>query len=185
MLQSSTPNYGQQHYIPQQQQTAVIPQQLFYPQQHQVIPQQQYPQFQEPEFTDNDESLAAMTQAFALMTKAFQRYPTQTNNNQRISSNTRYKLIAQPGFNMGNAGQMVGVMGSQQGYATGFHMGNQMGNQNMQNQMGQYAGNQIGQYAGNQMGQIVGNQRVRILVIRQWVIRLEMLQLQFVGIMEM
>jgi hypothetical protein len=66
-------------------------QQQFYPQQQQhVIPQQQYPQFQEPEFTDNDKATAALTQPFAFLTKAFQgRYSTPTNNNQRISSNTR------------------------------------------------------------------------------------------------
>ena len=50
---------------------------------------------------------------------------------------------------------MVGVMGNQQGYATGFHMGNQ----NMQNQMGQFAGNRMGQNTRNQLGQFVGNQR--------------------------
>jgi hypothetical protein len=149
---SSTHNYMQPSCI---QQPTPVYQQQFYPQQQHVIPQQQYPQFQEPEFTDNDEATAALTQAFSFLTKAFQgRYSTPTNNNQRISSNTRNKQIAQPSFNMGNGGQMVGVYGNQQGYATGFHMGNQ----NMQN-AGQYAGNQYGQYAGNQMGQFVGKQR--------------------------
>jgi hypothetical protein len=109
------------------QQPTPIYQQQFYPHQQQhVIPQQQYPQFQEPEFTENDEATAALTQAFAFLSKAFQgRYSTPTNKNQRISSNTRNKQIAQPSFNMGNGGQMVGAYGNQQGYATGFHMGNQ------------------------------------------------------------
>lgn len=47
---------------------------------------------------------------------------------------------------MGQGGQMVGVIGNQQGNASGF----QMGNQNMQN---------AEQYARNQMGQFVGNRR--------------------------
>ena len=137
----------QQAFIPQQP-TPVYQQQVYPQQQQQIIPQQQqYPQFQEPEFSENDESTAALTQAFSFLTKAFQgRYSTPTTNNQRISSNTRNKQIAQPNLNMGNAGQMVGVMGNQQGYAQGYQMGNQMN---------QFAGNQ---YAGNQMGQFVGNQ---------------------------
>lgn len=151
---SSTHNYMQPSYI--QQPTPVYQQQL-YPHQQHVIPQQQYPQFQEPEFTENDEATAALTQAFAFLTKAFQgRYSTPTNNNQRISSNTRNKQIAQPSFNMGIGGQMVGVYGNHQGYATGFYMGNQ----NVQN-AGQYAGNKLGQYAGNQIGQYAGNQRAQ------------------------
>ena len=85
--------------------TAAIPQQQFYPQQQQVIQQQPYPYFLEQEFTDSDDSTDALTQALAFLTKAVQgRYSTPTNNNQRISSNTRNKQIAQPGFNMGNAG---------------------------------------------------------------------------------
>ncbi|PWA89320.1 hypothetical protein CTI12_AA112170 [Artemisia annua] len=127
---SSTHNYMQPPYIPQ---PTPVYQQQFYPQQQYVIPQQQYPQFQEPEFTDNDESTAALTQALAYLSKA---------------------QIAQPSFNIGQGGPMVGVIGNHQGYATGF----QMGNQNMQNQLGQYAGNQMGQYAGNQF---VGNQRLQ------------------------
>jgi hypothetical protein len=62
---------------------------------------------------------------------------------------------------MGNGGQMVGVYGNQQGYATRFHMGNQNmqnANQYARNQYGQYAGNQTGQFVGNQRGQNVGNQ---------------------------
>jgi hypothetical protein len=120
---SSTHNYMQPSYI---QQPTPVYQQQFYPQQQHDFPQQQYQQFQEPKFTDNDEASAALTQVFAFQSKAFQgRYSTPTNNNQRISSNTRNKQIAQPSFNMGNGGQMVGVYGNQQGYATGFHMGNQ------------------------------------------------------------
>ena len=80
---SSTHNYMQQQYVPSHQ-SAVIPQQ-----QHLYPQQQQYPQFQEPDFSEQDENTAALTQAFAYLTKAFQgRYSTPTNNNQRNSSNT-------------------------------------------------------------------------------------------------
>ena len=58
---------------------------------------------------------------------------------------------------MGNAGQMVGVMGNQQGYAPRYQMGNQMG-QFVGNQMGQITENQMGQFVGNQRGQNVSNQ---------------------------
>jgi hypothetical protein len=79
---SSTHNYMKPSYI---QQPTPVYQQQFYPQQQHVIPQQQYPQFQEPEFIDNDEATTTLTQAFAFLTKAFQgRYSTPTNNNQRI-----------------------------------------------------------------------------------------------------
>jgi hypothetical protein len=150
---SSIHNYMQPSCI---QQPTPVYQQQFYPQQQLVIPQQQYPQFQEPEFTDNDEVNATLTQAFAFLTKKFQgRHSTPTNNNQRISSNTRNKQFAQPSFNMDNGGQMVGVYETPQGYQNMQNTGQYPGNQNA----GQFVGNQYGQYAGNQMGQFVGNQR--------------------------
>lgn len=84
---SSIHNYMQMPYITQ---PTPVYQQQFYPQQQVIQQQQQYHQFQEPEFIDNDESIAALSQAFVLLSKAFQgRYSTPTNNNQRISSNTR------------------------------------------------------------------------------------------------
>nr|GFA87340.1 hypothetical protein [Tanacetum cinerariifolium] len=62
--------------------------------------------------------------ALALMAKAFKlNYSTPTNNNQRISSNTRNRQIAQPGMNMGQDRQiqMIGGNGNQ----------NQIGNGNL------------------------------------------------------
>nr|GEV91413.1 integrase, catalytic region, zinc finger, CCHC-type, peptidase aspartic, catalytic [Tanacetum cinerariifolium] len=55
----------------------------------------------------------AMNMALALMAKAFKlNYSTQTNNNQRISSNPRNRQIAQPGMNMGQDRQMQMVGGN-------------------------------------------------------------------------
>nr|GEU83968.1 hypothetical protein [Tanacetum cinerariifolium] len=56
--------------------------------------------------------ITAMNMALALMAKAFKlNYLTPTNNNQRISSNTRNRQIAQPGMNMGQDRQMQMVGG--------------------------------------------------------------------------
>ncbi|GKA46026.1 hypothetical protein Tco_0738822 [Tanacetum coccineum] len=50
---------------------------------------------------DVNDPIQAMQIAFALMPTAFtRRYYTPTNNNQRISSNTHNKQIAQPWMNM-------------------------------------------------------------------------------------
>nr|GEX31832.1 hypothetical protein [Tanacetum cinerariifolium] len=55
----------------------------------------------------------AMNMALALMAKAFKlNYSTQTNNNQRISSNPMNRQIAQPGMNMGQDRQMQMVGGN-------------------------------------------------------------------------
>nr|GEY96518.1 reverse transcriptase domain, reverse transcriptase zinc-binding domain protein [Tanacetum cinerariifolium] len=55
----------------------------------------------------------AMNMVLALMAKSFKlNYSTPTNNNQRISSNPRNRLIAQPGMNMGQDRQMQMVGGN-------------------------------------------------------------------------
>nr|GEW91325.1 hypothetical protein [Tanacetum cinerariifolium] len=57
--------------------------------------------------------ITAMNMALALMEKTFKlNYSTPTNNNQRISSNTRNRQIAQPGMNMGQDRQMQMVRGN-------------------------------------------------------------------------
>nr|GFC83240.1 hypothetical protein [Tanacetum cinerariifolium] len=56
-----------------------------------------------PNPEDITDSTTAMNMALALMAKVFKlNYSTPTNNNQRISSNPRYRRIAQPGQNAGN-----------------------------------------------------------------------------------
>nr|GFB28268.1 hypothetical protein [Tanacetum cinerariifolium] len=54
-----------------------------------------------------------MNIALALIAKAFKlNYSTPTNNNQRISSNSRNRQITQPGMNMGQDRQMQMVGGN-------------------------------------------------------------------------
>nr|GEX11356.1 hypothetical protein [Tanacetum cinerariifolium] len=85
----------------------------------------------------------AMNMALALMVKAFKlNYSTPTNNNQRISSNSRNKQIAQPGINMGQDRQM------------------QMARGNGGNQFRQYAGQNVGNPAGG-VGHYARNCTVR------------------------
>nr|GEZ36869.1 hypothetical protein [Tanacetum cinerariifolium] len=99
---------------------------------------------------DITDPTTAMNMALALMAKAFKlNYLTQTNNNQRISSNPRNRQIAQPGMNMGQDRQMqmVGSNGGNQfrQYA-GQNTGNPDGyNENaVQNPRVQNVGNQNG-----------------------------------------
>nr|GFB12592.1 hypothetical protein [Tanacetum cinerariifolium] len=62
---------------------------------------------------DITDPTTAMNMALALMAKAFNlNYSTPTNNNQRISSNSRNRQIAQPGINMGQDRQMQMVGGN-------------------------------------------------------------------------
>ncbi|GKB78976.1 hypothetical protein Tco_0945871 [Tanacetum coccineum] len=65
---------------------------------------------------DFNDPMQAMQIAFTLMSKAFMKhYSTPTNNNQRISSNTQNKQIAQP-MNMNwRQMQMVVVNAGNQG----------------------------------------------------------------------
>nr|GEY10351.1 hypothetical protein [Tanacetum cinerariifolium] len=92
-----------------------------------------------PNPEDITDPTTAMNMALVLMAKAFKlNYSTPTNNNQRISSNTRNMQIAQPGMNMGQDRQMQMVRG------------------NGRNQFRQYTG----QNAGNTNGynDVIGNQ---------------------------
>nr|GFD05615.1 hypothetical protein [Tanacetum cinerariifolium] len=64
-----------------------------------------------PNTEDITDPTTAMNMALALMAKVFKlNYSTPTNNNQRISSNTRNMQIAQPGINMGQDRQMQMVI---------------------------------------------------------------------------
>nr|GEY91080.1 hypothetical protein [Tanacetum cinerariifolium] len=104
-----------------------------------------------------------MNMELALMAKAFKlNYLTPTNNNQRISSNPRYRQIVQPGMNMGQDRQMqmVGDNGGNQfRQYDGHNVGNLNGYndvQNVKNQVIQNAvQNPIIQNVGNQNGLIV------------------------------
>nr|GEU93637.1 hypothetical protein [Tanacetum cinerariifolium] len=74
---------------------------------------QNYIQQPMPNPEDITDSTTAMNMALALMAKAFKlNYSTPTNNNQRISSNSRNRQIAQPGINMGQDRQMQMVRGN-------------------------------------------------------------------------
>nr|GFB21511.1 hypothetical protein [Tanacetum cinerariifolium] len=87
------------------------------------------------------DSTTVMNMALALMAKAFKlNYSTPTNNNQRISSNLKNRLIAQPGMNMGQDRQMQMVGG------------------NGRNQFRQYAGQNAGNLNGYNAVQNVENQ---------------------------
>nr|GFA43634.1 hypothetical protein [Tanacetum cinerariifolium] len=73
---------------------------------------QNYMQQLMPNPKDITDHTTAMNMTLDLMAKAFKlSYSTPTNNNQRISSNPRYRQIAQPRINMGQDRQMqmVGV----------------------------------------------------------------------------
>nr|GEZ24785.1 hypothetical protein [Tanacetum cinerariifolium] len=71
------------------------------PHQDQSSFNQNYLQQPMPNPKDITDPTTAMNMALALMAKAFKlNYSTPTNNNKRISSNTRNRQIAQPGKNM-------------------------------------------------------------------------------------
>nr|GEX36689.1 hypothetical protein [Tanacetum cinerariifolium] len=78
------------------------------------VPHQDQPSFSQsymqqpiPNPDDITYPTTAMNMALALMAKAFKlNYPTPTNNNQRTSSNPRYRQVAQPRMNMGQERQM-------------------------------------------------------------------------------
>nr|GEY50742.1 hypothetical protein [Tanacetum cinerariifolium] len=71
-----------------------------------------------------------MNMALALMAKAFKlNYSTPTNNNQRISSNTRNRQIAQPGMNIGQDRQMQ-MVGGNGGNQFRHYVGQDVRNQN-------------------------------------------------------
>nr|GEV26824.1 ribonuclease H-like domain-containing protein [Tanacetum cinerariifolium] len=74
---------------------------------------QNYMQQPVPNPEDITDPTTAMNMALALMAKAFKlNYSTPTNKNQRISSNTHNRQIAQPSMNMGQDRQMQMVGGN-------------------------------------------------------------------------
>nr|GEZ31128.1 hypothetical protein [Tanacetum cinerariifolium] len=92
-----------------------------------------------PNPEDITDSTTVMNMALSLMAKAFKlNYSTPTNNNQRISSNSRNRQIAQPGMNIGQDRQMQMIEG------------------NGENQFRQYAGKNAGNPAG--YNDVIGNQ---------------------------
>nr|GFA86591.1 hypothetical protein [Tanacetum cinerariifolium] len=92
-----------------------------------------------PNPKDITDPTTTINMALALMAKAFKlNYSTPTNNNQRISSNTRNSQIAQPGMNMSQDRQTQMVRG------------------NGGNQFRQYAGQNVGNPAG--YNDVIGNQ---------------------------
>nr|GEU85928.1 putative reverse transcriptase, RNA-dependent DNA polymerase [Tanacetum cinerariifolium] len=81
--------------------------------QDQPIFNQNYMQQPMPNPEDITDPTTAMNMALALMAKAFKlNYSTPTNNNQRISLNSRNRQISQPGMNMGQDRQMQMVGGN-------------------------------------------------------------------------
>nr|GEY37712.1 hypothetical protein [Tanacetum cinerariifolium] len=109
------------------------------PHQDQSSFNQNYLQQPMPNPEDIIDPTTAMNMALALMAKAFKlNYSTPTNNNQRISSNTRNMQIAQPGMNMGQDRQMQMVGG------------------NGGNQFRMYGGQNAGNLAG--YNDVIGNQ---------------------------
>ncbi|GJV92592.1 retrovirus-related pol polyprotein from transposon TNT 1-94 [Tanacetum coccineum] len=82
-----------------------------------------------PNPEDINDPITAMNMALVLMEKAFKlNYSTPTNNNQRISSNPRYRQIAQPSMNLGQDRQMQMVGGN------GGNQFRQYAGQNVKNQ---------------------------------------------------
>nr|GFD18830.1 hypothetical protein [Tanacetum cinerariifolium] len=95
-----------------------------------------------------------MNMALALMAKAFKlNYSTPTNNNQRISSNTRNRQTAQPGMNMGQDRQMQ-MIGGNGGNQFRQYAGQNARNLNGYNAVHQGAQNPRVQNVGNQNGLI-------------------------------
>nr|GEY89190.1 Gag-Pol polyprotein [Tanacetum cinerariifolium] len=112
------------------------------PHQDQSSFNQNYLQQPMPNPKDITDPKTIMNMALTLMAKAFKlNYSTPTNNNQRISSNTRNRQIAQPGINMGQDRQMQMVGG------------------NGGNQFRQYAGQNVGNSAG--YNDVIGNQVIQ------------------------
>ncbi|GJV49378.1 hypothetical protein Tco_1439590 [Tanacetum coccineum] len=80
-----------------------------------------------PNPKDITDPTTAMNMALVLMAKAFKlNYSTPTNNNQRISSNSRNRQITQPGMNIGQDRQMQMVGGNVQNPSV-QNVGNQNG----------------------------------------------------------
>nr|GEV77863.1 hypothetical protein [Tanacetum cinerariifolium] len=114
-----------------------------FPAPHQDQPSfnQTYMQQPMPNPKDITYPTTAMNMALALMVKAFKlNYSSPTNNNQRNSSNSHNRQIAQPGMNIGQDKQMKMVGG----YG--------------ENQFRQYAGQNVGNLNGYNAVQNVRNQ---------------------------
>nr|GEX08354.1 putative ribonuclease H-like domain-containing protein [Tanacetum cinerariifolium] len=127
-----------------------------FPAPHQDQPSfnQNYMQQPTPNSDDIIDPITVINMALILMAKAFKlNYSTPTNNNQRISLNTRNRQIAQPGMNMGQdrQTQMVGGNGENQfrQYA-GQNVRNLNGYNAVQNVRNQVAQNPRVQNVGNQ-----------------------------------
>ncbi|GJU03906.1 hypothetical protein Tco_1114244 [Tanacetum coccineum] len=96
-----------------------------------------------PNPEDITDPITTMNMTLILMAKAFKlNYSTQTNNNQRISSNPHNRQIAPPGMNLGQDRQMQMV---------GGHGGNQFR---------QYARQNVGNQNGYNAVQTIGNQNL-------------------------
>nr|GEX40117.1 hypothetical protein [Tanacetum cinerariifolium] len=106
-----------------------------------------YMQQQMPNPKDITYPTTAMNMALALMAKAFKlNYSTPTNNNQRISLNSRKRQIAQPGMNLGQNRQMQmveGNDGNQFRQYVGQNVGNLNGYNNVHNVRNQVIHNAI------------------------------------------
>nr|GEV36496.1 hypothetical protein [Tanacetum cinerariifolium] len=103
------------------------------PHQDQSSFNQNYLQQPMPSPEDITDPTTAMNMALALMAKAFKlNYSSPTNNNQRISSNSRNTQIAQPGMNMGQDRQMQ-MVGGNGGNQYRQYAGNLTGYNNVQN----------------------------------------------------
>nr|GFD23683.1 hypothetical protein [Tanacetum cinerariifolium] len=103
----------------------------------------------------NPEDITDLTTAMNMALAFKLNYSTPTNNNQRISSNTRNRQIAQPGMNMGQDRQMQIVGGN------GGNQFRQYAGQNAENPAGynDVIGNQVNQnVVQNPRVQNIGNQ---------------------------
>nr|GEY89277.1 hypothetical protein [Tanacetum cinerariifolium] len=103
-----------------------FPEKIATPHQDQPSFNQNYMKQPMPNPEDITDPTTAINMALSLMAKAFKlNYSTQTNNNQRISSNPSNRQISQPGMNMGQDRHMQMVEG------------------NGENQFRQYAGQNV------------------------------------------
>ncbi|GKA35443.1 retrovirus-related pol polyprotein from transposon TNT 1-94 [Tanacetum coccineum] len=127
---------------------------------------QNYMQQPMPNPEDITDPTTTMNMALVLMAKAFKlNCSTPTNNNQRISSNTHNKHIAQPSMNMGQDRQMQ-MVGGNGGNQFRQYVRHNVGNQNGYNAV-QNVGNQVVQNAVQNSGvQNDGNQNGLIVVLR-------------------
>nr|GEX67196.1 hypothetical protein [Tanacetum cinerariifolium] len=132
------------------------------PHQDQSSFNQNYLQQPMPNLEEITDPTTTMNMALVLMAKAFKlNYSTPTNNNQRISSNSRNRQIAQPGMNMGQDRQMQMVRGQNAGNPAEYNdaIGNQVIQNAVQNPRVQNVRNQNGLIGvqGNRNQNQIGN----------------------------